>query len=384
MNFIQKLDNTLEHKEIENNIQLGGKNDLNGNTISLNIQPNIQANEQAINTQDVVQQIDLVNDNSQENNNTEQLHAPDEHIINFKKHIQLLDDNHHYFINYNNCYSRTTNILKIKKQNSIQEITNNIKMTFSKYKNKKYNITFNLNNISITDSSNNKEITNVEIPFIIDLKRLLNIEEKKTLHAYQSLKLDYQFIKNNSLLTDAEKNLYNSRREKIINKLNDFYIVQYLYYKNINIKPNDNHYTIHNFTPKFNFLQDKYETKLELYNNSINNETLDAILTVESNSLDTYNNILSILNSNNTKENDTELKDMIKQYIKDKKSFEKKIKSISEKKYNKSLNHTYLYITKEQLKNLNFKPFSKYIRNNYYFKDNNTLLNNINNNLNNS
>jgi hypothetical protein len=96
------------------------------------------------------------NNNNVPNNtnpNIQQAEILQENINKFKKYIEFINNDQHYFINYNTSYEKAKLILDLQNKYSFQELKNNIKLQLSKYKQSKvYSFKTEPENIVVYDT----------------------------------------------------------------------------------------------------------------------------------------------------------------------------------------------------------------------------------------
>ena len=96
-------------------------------------------------------EINEIDNNTELGNNNEQpMYADlDLNTKRVKLYLDLLDNNHHYFINYNDCYNKGQSLLNLLETNNSQELKNNIKMKLTKYKKRGLKPSFNILNVNL-------------------------------------------------------------------------------------------------------------------------------------------------------------------------------------------------------------------------------------------
>lgn len=339
MNFFNKLESRKE----SNIIQEGGKSDKNitiTNTIE-NTENNLQNNEPSFTTSPEIQ---VTQDN----------------INKFKKYISLINPDHHYFINYNDCYDKVSDILLAKDENNVQELRNNIKVGLSKYKQtKNYNFTTSPTSIEVFDLKKNHTVETIDIPICINLKEIHNKALKNLNNIYTKTKLAYELLMLNEDNTDSKLSEFKKLRYNCEKKINEYYIVQYLLNFLSKYNPNNEHFTTHTIQQVYSTSKENTKTLLVLGNSHLNQNIIDSIIELESELLDNYNQIKQLLNTGNISE-DKELKNNIKEYIEKKKTLENKIKKINDIKTKER--STTIYLTESQIARLNISTLKNYTR----------------------
>lgn len=277
-----------------------------------------------------------------------------------KLYLNLLDENHHYFINYNNCYNDGQLILDLLEKNKSQEIKNTIKLKLTKYKkNKNIKYENNVNSIDIIDSTNNKKIETIIIPYCIHLKEILDKYENKLSTLYINCRLKY-----NSLIKDINSNEselieFRKLRSKLSNKINEFYTLQYVY-NNIKKKRNtDNHYILHNTRETYISSKGDIKYLLQLTNSSINSKSLEYLLDTEVEILNYYNDILLDINKNNKDKNNIDTIQKIKDYITLQNNLGKNIKKLQDIK--NSIKTDIIYFNDNDINSINNSIITNYI-----------------------
>lgn len=378
----------IETKKSSNN---NTKNDNDNIEFEKTLQPNI------VKSQEVEQQSSTENDdinNNTElrlNNNQEQTQYTelDLNVKRVKLYLDLLNDNHHYFINYNDCYTKGQALLDLIETNNSQELKNNIKMKLTKYKKSK-NITFetDVTNIDIIDNKTKNKVDTIELPYCLDLKELLDKYENKLCDLYINCQRKYDSLIKEPQNDEGELADFRKMRIKLEKKINEFYTLQYVYNYIKKKRNTDNHYILHNV--KDTYCASKEDTKflLQLSNSSINSKSLAYLLDTEVSMLNSYNDILLDISNSKLDDIHKETKDKIKDYIELKNSLGKNIKKLLNIKtvikrsviymYNKDINSTYNSIISNYIKSLN--RGIKVKSTNYSSSDN---IDNINNDTNN-
>ena len=281
-----------------------------------------------------------------------------------KLYLELLDDNHHYFINYNDCYTKGQLLLDLIETNNSQELKNTIKMKLTKYKKSK-NITFEtgITNIDIIDNKTKNKVDTINLPYCLDLKELLDKYQNKLSGLYINCQRKYDSLIKEPQNDENELTEFRKMRVKLEKKINEFYTLQYVHNYIKKIRNTDNHYILHN--AKDTYCASKADTKflLQLSNSSINSKSLAYLLDTEVSMLNSYNDIL--LDISNSKSNDMpkETKEKIKEYIELKNSLGKNIKKLLNIKtlikrgviymYNNDMNTIHNSIISNYIKSLN-------------------------------
>jgi hypothetical protein len=246
-----------------------------------------------------------------------------------KLYLELLDDNHHYFINYNDCYTKGQLLLDLIETNNSQELKNTIKMKLTKYKKSK-NITFEtgITNIDIIDNKTKNKVDNIELPYCLDLKELLDKYENKLSGLYINCQRKYDTLIKEPQNDENELAEFRKMRGKLEKKINEFYTLQYAYNNIKKKRNNDNHYILHN--AKDTYCASKGDTKflLQLTNSSINAKSLAYLLDTEVTMLNSYNDILLDISNSKSSDMSKETKEKIKEYIELKNSLGKNIKKL--------------------------------------------------------
>ena len=203
----------------------------------------------------------------------------DEEIIKGKQYINLLIDNHHYFINYHDCIKNGNKIIEINKNNNVQEIKNNIKLTFAKYKQgKNYNYDNELNTINVLDKKTNKIIDKLKLPIAIDLDILINKEENVLNNLYMQVKNSYDLLIQEPQYDDEKINTFKKLRTKLEKKINTFYTIQYVLNFLLKNKNINQHYILHTVEETYNSTSEDKKYLLQLKNSNINNKSLQYLL----------------------------------------------------------------------------------------------------------
>jgi hypothetical protein len=123
--------------------------------------------------------------------------------------------------------------------------------------------------------------------------------------------------------------------------------------------PNNEHFTTHVITQVYSTLKENTKTLLVLGNSHLNQNIINSIIELESELLDNYNQIKTLLNTGNISE-DKELKNNIKEYIEKKKTLENKIKKLNDIKTKDR--STTIYLTENQISDLNISVLKNYSR----------------------
>jgi hypothetical protein len=311
--------------------------------------------------------IDIDNNTELElNNNTEQITYTDLdlNVKRVKLYLELLDDNHHYFINYNDCYTKGQLLLDLIETNNSQELKNTIKMKLTKYKKSK-NITFNtsVTNIDIIDNKTKNKVDTIDLPYCLDLKELLDKYENKLSSLYINCQRKYDSLIKELQNDENELAEFRKMRGKLEKKINDFYTLQYVHNYIKKKRNTDNHYILHN--AKDTYCASKGDTKflLQLSNSSINSKSLAYLLDTEVSILNSYNDILLDISNYKSSDMSKEIKENIKSYIELKNSLGKNIKKLLNIKtvikrgviyiYNNDMNAIHNSIIANYIKSLN-------------------------------
>jgi hypothetical protein len=298
-----------------------------------------------------------IDSNSEQQNYTEL----DLNTKRVKLYLELLNDNHHYFINYNDCYNKGQVLLDLLETNNTQELKNTIKMKLTKYKKSK-NITFEtgIANIEIIDNKTSNKIDVIDLPYCLDLGEILDKYENKLNNLYINCQRKYDNLIKEPQNDEGELAEFRKMRAKLEKKINEFYTLQYVYN---NIKKNrntDNHYILHN--AKDTYCASKGDTKflLQLSNSSINSKSLAYLLETEVSILNSYNEILLDINNSKSYELSKETKEKIKDYIELKTSLGKNIKKLLNLKT--VIKRGVLYIYESDMSNIHNSIIYNYIR----------------------
>lgn len=292
-----------------------------------------------------------------------------DNINKFKKYIEFIDNDQHYFINYNNCYELANKIININNSNNIQEIKNNIKLSLSKYKQiKNYKLKLDKDNILVYDIKKNDIIDKINFHICLDLQSIHDNEYKKLNNIYSKTKLSYNLLLTSDNVLESKINEFKKLRTKCEKSINNYYIIQYLLNKTIKNNVDNSHYITHSIEQVYNANKDNVQTLLILRNKNINQDTINKIIEEESILLNEYIDIKKrLVNKSDTQDN-TEIKASIKKYLIMKNNLSNKLDKINNIK-NKNVSST-LYLTKEDIQTINFKPFTSYY---------NSIIGNINN-----
>lgn len=369
MNFFNKLENKDINSNNTNIQSFEQNNDLqNGGYKNNNLTDNNLNNDK-----------DTINSNILQDN-----------IIKFKKYIEFLDNDQHYFINYNNCYKISNDIIELSNNNNKQEIKNNIKLLLSKYKQtKSYSIKLNNENILIYDIKKKSLVDKINLPICLDLEIIHDIELKKLNNIYSKTRLAYNLLLENDNVLESKLNEFKKLRSKCEKSINNYYIVQYLLNKMKKNNIENKQYTTHSVEQVYNANKDIIQTLLILRNKNIKQDVINKIIEEESILLNEYIEIKRQLQNKSDTQDDSEIKSNIKKYLIMKKDLSNKINKINSIK-NKEIT-TIIYLNKEELQSLNFKPFTSYYNSlvnksfvtNTDSSNNNSNSNSTNNSINN-
>lgn len=335
--------NKLESKQYSNTFQ---ENDNTDNNLSISLNKDVSKNN--------LQSIE------QSNTTIPEIQVAQDSINKFKTYISLINPDHHYFINYNDCYDKVTDILLAKDNNNIQEIKNNIKLGLYKYKqSKNYTFITNTTSIEVLDLKKNKIVDTINIPICINLKLLHDKSLKNLNNIYSKTKLAYDLLIINENNTENKLEEFKKLRNNCEKKINEYYIIQYLLNFLLKYNPNNEHFTTHIITQVYSTLKENTKTLLVLGNSNLNQNIINNIIELESELLDNYNKIKQLLSNGNISE-DKNLKNNIKEYIDKKKNLENKIKKLNDIKTKER--STTIYLTENQIANLNISTLKNYSR----------------------
>lgn len=302
--------------------------------------------------------IDNLNDKNIDNVNLDDL------IMQGKKYINLLTDEHHYFINYNNCINNGNKILQIHYNINNQEIKNKIKLAFTKYKiGKNYHYEINSNVIHIMDNKNNQILDKLELPYAVDLENLLHKEENNLNNLYIQTKNTYNLL--TSELQDNEESIteFKNLKQKLELKINNYYTLQYVLNNLLKRNNNNKHYILHNVIEAYNSTNENRKFLLQLKNSDINSKSLEYLLFMETELLNKYNDILQNLkNVNLDNKLNNDIKDDIKNYLIIKNNLHKNINKLTNIK--SKIKRSTIYINQSDIKNINNNILTYYIKNN--------------------
>lgn len=293
------------------------------------------------------------------NPNIQQAEILQDNINKFKKYIEFINNDQHYFINYNTSYEKAKLILDLQNKYSFQELKNNIKLQLSKYKQSKvYSFKTEPENIVVYDTKKNTIVARISIPICIDMKLLHDIELKKLNNIYTKTQLAYNLLLVNDNVTDNKLNEFKKLRNKCEMQINNYYIIQYLLNKMRNNNMNNPLYTTHTVDDVYNVNKDTVQTLLILKSKRLNNDIISKLISDEADILNEYIKIKEQLHNKSKTEDNTELKSNIKRYLAMKQDIDNKIKKINTIKSKET--HTTIYLNKSDLQTLNFKPFNTY------------------------
>jgi hypothetical protein len=302
------------------------------------------------------------NNNNVPNNtnpNIQQAEILQENINKFKKYIEFINNDQHYFINYNTSYEKAKLILDLQNKYSFQELKNNIKLQLSKYKQSKvYSFKTEPENIVVYDTKKNTIVARISIPICIDMELLHDIEFKKLNNIYTKTQLAYNLLLASDYVLDNKLNEFKKLRNKCEIQINNYYIIQYLLNKMRNNNMNNPQYITHTVDDVYNVNKDTVQTLLILKSKRLNNDIITKLISDESDILNEYIKIKEQLRNKSNTEDNTELKSNIKRYLAMKQDIDNKIKKINTIKSKET--HTTIYLNKSDLQNLNFKPFNTY------------------------
>lgn len=329
-----KFNNTLENYKPKNNT----------NTNILNIDSSNNSNN---------------NSNANHTTNSGQSDILQENINKFKKYIEFINNDQHYFINYNTSYEKAKLILDLQNTYSFQELKNNIKLQLSKFKQSKvYSFKTEPENIVVYDTKKTTIVARVSIPICIDMELLHDIELKKLNNIYNKTKLAYTLLLSNDNVVDSKLNEFKKLRNKCEIQINNYYIIQYLLNKMRNNNMNNPQYITHTIDDVYNVNKDTVQTLLILKSKRLNNDIITKLISDESDILNEYIKIKEQLRNKSNTEDNTELKSNIKRYLAMKQDIDNKIKKINTIKSKET--HTTIYLNKSDLQTINFKPFTTY------------------------
>lgn len=299
------------------------------------------------------------NVNNNTNPNVQQAEILQENINKFKKYIEFINNDQHYFINYNTSYEKAKLILDLQNKYSFQELKNNIKLQLSKYKQSKvYSFKTEPENIVVYDTKKNTIVARISIPICIDMELLHDIELKKLNNIYTKTQLAYNLLLANDNVLDNKLNEFKKLRNKCEIQINNYYIIQYLLNKMRNNNMNNPLYITHTVDDVYNVNKDTVQTLLILKSKRLNNDIITKLISDEADILNEYIKIKEQLHNKSKTEDDTELKSNIKRYLAMKQDIDTKIKKINTIKSKET--HTTIYLNKSDLQTLNFKPFNTY------------------------
>jgi len=299
------------------------------------------------------------NVNKNTNPNVQQADILQENINKFKKYIEFINNDQHYFINYNTSYDKAKLILDLQNKYSFQELKNNIKLQLSKYKQSKlYSFKTEPENIVVYDTKKNTIVSRISIPICIDMELLHDIELKKLNNIYTKTQLAYNLLLVNDNVLDNKLNEFKKLRNKCEIQINNYYIIQYLLNKMRINNMNNPQYITHIVDDVYNFNKDTVQTLLILKSKRLNNDIITKLISDEADILNEYIKIKEQLHNKSKTEDNTELKSNIKRYLSMKQDIDNKIKKINTIK-SKEI-HTTIYLNKSDLQTINFKPFNTY------------------------
>lgn len=346
MSFFNKLENKI-NSNITQNINNDTIEKIDSNNNFYNISNNV--NNNSININNYSRDKALL-DNINTNDN----------IDKFKKYISLINPDHHYFINYSDCYIKASNILNAKDTINVQELRNNIKMSLYKYKNtKNYNFITKNKSIEIFDLKKNKIVDIINLPICINLKDIHNKALKNLNNIYTKTKLAYDLLLNNDDNNDSKLSEFKKLRSSCEHKVNEYYIIQYLLNFLSKHNPNNEHFTTHIISQVYNISKDITRTLLVLGNSHINQNIINNIIELESELLDKYNNIKQQLKNGITTTN-KDIKQYIKEYIEKKTYLDNKIKKINDIKTKE--HSATIYLSEQQISDINISVLKNYYR----------------------
>lgn len=384
MNFYNKLNNNSRL----NNNSSSSNNPSSSNNYSSSNNPSLSSsNNPSTNIINANNDISRMNNTNDTNNNISLgvnnlgmndlgMNNDEIHVKKFKRYIELLNDEHHYFINYKNCYDISMNIIKENNNNNILEFKNNVRLFLSKYKqHKRYELSIELDKIVSMDIKTKKILSKIDLPICVNLNDLYEKERKKLSNSYNKTKLAYNILISRDDIEEDKIEEFKKLREKYNKQVNETYILQFLlnYFKKT--IPSNNHFIIHNVQQVYNPEKDVTNTVLLLNNNNIKNELLEQIINEESELLNSFIDIKQKLlmlseedkttdgKKDSTRDNKAynEIKEDIKLYLKNKKKGEKFINKLYNKKNIDS--EVYLYLYPNQIKNLNIHFLNNHYRN---------------------
>lgn len=337
--------------------QLAGGDKFN-NTLE-NYKPNDATNNNILNISTPIITNNNNNVDKNTNPNIQQAEILQDNINKFKKYIEFINNDQHYFINYNTSYEKAKLILDLQNKYSFQELKNNIKLQLSKYKQSKvYSFKTEPENIVVYDTKKNTIVARISIPICIDMKLLHDIELKKLNNIYTKTQLAYNLLLVNDNVTDNKLNEFKKLRNKCEMQINNYYIIQYLLNKMRNNNMNNPLYTTHTVDDVYNVNKDTVQTLLILKSKRLNNDIISKLISDEADILNEYIKIKEQLHNKSKTEDNTELKSNIKRYLAMKQDIDNKIKKINTIKSKET--HTTIYLNKSDLQTLNFKPFNTY------------------------
>jgi hypothetical protein len=211
---------------------------------------------------------EIITDSEEKQIETEELIQYKERV---EQYIKLISSNDNALIDYEYIYNRGHYYIKLYKKDFLPYIEKLEQLTNKYYNSKKYtfentNKYFEIKNIKTNSSISRIEKPNIKnvIEYLFKAKTQIQRDRHKLMEKYNNFLID----KN---LTDGQIQGFNKKRTYFINKLNEYYSIQY-YYNRINLINNNfmNSTTSSLISGKMEYSL-KYITN-EKYNNIMNTD----------------------------------------------------------------------------------------------------------------
>jgi hypothetical protein len=256
------------------------------------------------------------------NDNIQQLELTDaEQIENTViRYVKLLDPADKYYIKYQHVYDNGEKYIAYLKGTEHMQYKKERKALESKYSsNKRYTVEVTKKKVIVykKDSEGNTDkaakLDELTRPTYINLTEIFDKSHKNITQSRLRLKAQYNQFVTKPYIALAMKNKFIKQRETMINKLNDFYSIQYFYNKVNGIVQTEKLISLPKIYNYYSENKQELVPRLISKNISMPVEDLQLLYANGANKLELYNKIQEMLATESDKKK--EITELIKQYI---------------------------------------------------------------------
>lgn len=263
------------------------------------------------------------------------------------RYIKLLDPADKYYLKYQQVYDNGEKYISYLKSQEYVQYKKDRKALESRYSNnKKYTVEVMKKKVYVykkdAEGKTDRAVKVDELarPTYINLIDIFDKSHKNITQTRLKLKNVYNQLINRPFVAMDTKNKFIKQRDSMINKLNDFYSIQYFYNKVNGIVQTEKHVALPKVSYYYSENKQEIVPRLVSKEISVPNDDLQLLYDNGAKKLELYNKIQELIIANTDKK---EVQELIKQYINFDEEHQRELLYKIEKKKNHQL-ITYMVI----------------------------------------